>query len=87
MLPLLLQASLFYVAPLYHLAFTELSQLVVVDSSDLQWFSDPALLLGQFRGMKGGVLLGVGADLSPHYRIQVDLEKLLWVFFILFWLA
>ena len=60
-------ADLFYIAPLYHKAFTSLDRIIFIDSSDLEFFDDVLLLQEQFEKMDEE-LLGVGLDLSPHYR-------------------
>lgn len=61
-------ADMFYMAPLYHRAFTGLEELVVVDT-DLQFHCDVAELWGQVRRVEEqGALVGVARDLAPSYH-------------------
>jgi len=59
--------DLFYIAPMYHGAFSKLKKLIFLDSTDLEFFNDIQLLEDQFDNMENE-LIGVGLDLSPHYR-------------------
>ena len=59
--------DLFYIAPMYHGAFMKLKKLIFLDSTDLEFFNDILLLEDQFDSMENK-LIGVGLDLSPHYR-------------------
>ena len=75
-------ADLFYIGPLYHLAFTNLTRMAVIDryplhsvfdeqpnnSTDLEFFDDIGQLFNQFELMSSQAVLAVGRDLSPHYR-------------------
>lgn len=71
-------ADLFYISPLYHKAFTSLSKIIFLDSSDLHFYDDILLLQEQFNHMDRQVI-GVGLDLSPHYRNMVtDLAGNTW---------
>ena len=60
--------SLFYIAPVYHKAFTGLKQIIFLDSKDLEFRSDIGLLQQQFEKMSPSTLIGIGPDLTPHYR-------------------
>jgi hypothetical protein len=64
-------ADLFYISPLYHKAFILLDRMIFIDSSDLEFYQDILLLQKQFENMDNE-LLGVGLDLSPHYRNMVS---------------
>ena len=61
--------SLFYIAPIYHKAFTGLKRIIFLDSKDLEFRSDIGLLEQQFKKMSPTALIGIGPDLTPHYRI------------------
>ena len=61
--------SLFYIAPIYHKAFTGLKRIIFLDSKDLEFRSDIGLLEKQFNKMAPTALIGIGPDLTPHYRI------------------
>ena len=60
--------SLFYIAPVYHKAFTGLNQIIFLDSKNLEFRSDIGLLHRQFEKMSSSALIGIGPDLTPHYR-------------------
>lgn len=64
-------SDLFYMAPIYHQAFTKLDKLLVVDSTDLTIVSDIKELWGQFDRMGESSLMMMGRDLSPHYLAQL----------------
>jgi hypothetical protein len=55
---------LFYITPLFSLAFTSLDRIILLDTADLDFFSDILLLDDQFRNMIGEVI-GVGLDPPP----------------------
>ena len=59
--------DLFYIAPVYHRAFPGLDKIIFLDSKDLEFTSDIKLLHNQFNIM-GNALIGVGKELTPHYR-------------------
>ena len=59
--------DLFYIAPIYHRAFTGLDRIIFLDSKDLEFYSDIKLLETQFNFM-GNAIIGIGSDLTPHYR-------------------
>ena len=59
--------DLFYIAPVYHRAFTHLDRIIFLDSKDLQFTSDISLLQQQF-SLMGSALIGIGPDLTPHYH-------------------
>ena len=61
-------ADLFYIRPLISFAFTSLDR---IGPADLEFFSDILLLDDQFRNMTDEVI-GVGLDLSPHYRAMLE---------------
>jgi len=62
-------ADLFYMAPLYPLAFIHLKELLVIDATDLLFHCDVLEVYHQFEKMKDqGTLLGIGNDLSPNYH-------------------
>ena len=70
--------DLFFISPLYHKAFLSLTKLIFLDSSDLQFYDDILLLQDQFKKMDKEVM-GMGVDLSPHYRNMVtDLAGNTW---------
>eukprot|EP00090_Calanus_glacialis_P000937 TRINITY_DN10676_c0_g1_i1.p1 TRINITY_DN10676_c0_g1~~TRINITY_DN10676_c0_g1_i1.p1 ORF type:complete len:414 (+),score=84.46 TRINITY_DN10676_c0_g1_i1:41-1282(+) len=60
--------DLFYIAPIYHRAFTGLDRIIFLDSKDLEFFSDIKLLEDQFNLMDKAII-GIGFDLTPHYHI------------------
>jgi len=64
-------SDLFYMAPIYHQAFTKLSKLLVIDSTDLTIVSDIKDLWEQFEEMDETALMSMGRDLSPHYMAQL----------------
>jgi hypothetical protein len=59
--------DLFYIAPVYHRAFTGLDRIIFLDSKDLEFYSDIKLLEDQFNFMDEAII-GVGLELTPHYR-------------------
>ena len=63
--------SLFYIAPVYHKAFRGLKQIIFLDSKDLEFRSDIELLHQQFQKMSPSALIGIGPELTPHYRRQL----------------
>ena len=64
-------ADLFYMAPIYHLAFTSLTSLLVIDSTDLDFHQDISILHNQMQEVVGGKIIGIGLDLSPNYYVQL----------------
>ena len=64
-------ADLFYMAPIYHLAFTSLSSLIVIDSTDLDFHQDIATLHRQMMEVTKSKIIGIGLDLSPNYYVQL----------------
>ena len=40
-------AELFYMAPLYHLAFTNITNMVVIDATDLEFHDSLQILQGE----------------------------------------
>ena len=66
-------ADLFFMAPLYHLAFTGLDQLVVLDATDLQFHTPVLEVWQQMEAVsRQGAVVGIGRDLSPNYHYQLD---------------
>merc|ERR1719215_387312 len=61
----------FNIAPLYANAFTKMDKLIFVDCFDLVFQSDIKELQAQFRRM-GTAIIGMGRDLSPHYRYGLE---------------
>jgi len=63
-------AKFFLIAPLYHLAFTALRQILFIDSSDLEFLIDIGELYDQFTEFEEEkeAIMSVGLDLAPHYR-------------------
>ena len=53
------------------MAFTSLERIILLDTADLEFFSDILLLDDQFRNMTDEVI-GVGQDLSPQYRAMLE---------------
>ena len=49
-------------------AFTGLDRIIFLDSTDLEFFSDVTELESQFEGWSDKAVMGVGLDLSPHYK-------------------
>jgi len=66
--------DLFYVGPLYHQIFTNLEKLIFLDV-DLEFYRDVKLLYKQFAQFDSSQLIGVGLDLSPHYRTSLELYR------------
>ena len=62
--------DLFYIAPIYHRAFASLDRIIFLDSKDLEFRCDIALLDAQFEAMSETAVIGIGPDLTPHYRQQ-----------------
>ncbi|XP_023342823.1 xyloside xylosyltransferase 1 [Eurytemora carolleeae] len=63
----------FYIAPFYHLAFTSLTTLIFLDCFDLDFKADIGLLTDEVKKMeKTSAVIGIGLDLSPHYRIKME---------------
>lgn len=60
-------SDLFYVGPLYYKAFEKLDKLLFIDITDLEFFADITELQDQFPATSDK-LMGVGLDMSPHYR-------------------
>lgn len=60
-------SDLFYIGPLYHRAFVKLDRLIFIDTTDIHFFEDIKVLDDQFDKI-GDEIMGVGLDLSPHYR-------------------
>ena len=60
-------SDLFYVGPLYYKAFEKLDKLLFIDITDLEFFADISELQDHFSATSD-CLLGVGLDMSPHYR-------------------
>ena len=58
--------DLFYIAPIYHKAFTNIDKIIFLDSKDLEFVSDIKLLHDQFKLMDKA-MIGIGPDLTPHY--------------------
>ena len=44
-------SELFYIGPIYHLAFTKLDKMIMLDATDLDVVSDLKVLLCHFRGL------------------------------------
>ena len=64
-------ADLFYITPLFHLAFSSFDKIILLDSTDLEFYCNINLLAKQFDNMVAEVI-GVGLDLSPHYRQMLE---------------
>ena len=66
-------ADLFYMAPVYHQAFTAtgLEKMIMIDSTDLEFHQDISVLDNQFHQLTDGQLLAIGLDLSPNYYHQL----------------
>ena len=60
-------SDLFYIGPLYHRAFAKLDKMIFIDATDLHFYDDIKLLNELFKNIKDQIM-GVGLDLSPHYR-------------------
>ena len=65
-------ADLFYVAPLYHLAFLGMDKIIFIDSSDLIFATDVKDLQELFENIGDEAVMSIGLDLSPHYRINLN---------------
>jgi len=62
----------FYIAPLYHLAFTSLKKMIVLDCHDLEFHDDISKLAAEFTKMDDTeAVMGIGLDLSLHYRVML----------------
>jgi len=66
--------DLFYVGPLYHQIFANLDKLIFLDV-DLEFYRDVKLLYKQFSQFDDQQLIGVGLDLSPHYKTSLELYR------------
>ena len=60
-------SDLFYIGPLYYKAFEKLDRLLFIDITDLDFFSDITELYDHFENTEEAIM-GVGLDMSPHYR-------------------
>ena len=60
--------DLFYIAPIYHKAFSSLDRIIFIDSKDLEFRSDIKLLEKQFDQMPSEAVIGIAPDLTPHYH-------------------
>ena len=70
-------ADLFYMAPVYHQAFTGLEKIIMIDSTDLEFHQDISVLDNQFHQLTDVQLMAIGLDLSPNYYHQLaDYRKL-----------
>ena len=70
-------ADLFYMAPVYHQAFTGLDKMIMIDSTDLEFHQDISVLDHQFHQLTDGQFMAIGLDLSPNYYHQLaDYRKL-----------
>jgi len=63
--------DLFYIAPIYHKAFSKLNKIIFLDSKDLEWRCDIFLLYQQFDYMGPEKLIAIAPDLTPHYRSEL----------------
>lgn len=63
--------KLFYLGPLYHWIFPNLKKLIFMDV-DLSVQTSLKLLHSQFSQFSWDNVLGVGHDLSPHYRQNLE---------------
>ena len=61
-------AQLFYIAPIYHLAFTHLNEMIVIDATDLEFHDSVQVLQDQMKEVSGTKLMAMGRDLSPIYH-------------------
>ena len=60
-------ADLFYIAPLYFKAFSDLDKMIFLDVTDLDFFDGIKHLYKQFDNMDQE-WMGVGVETTPHYR-------------------
>ena len=65
-------SDLFYIAPLYHLAFLAMDRIIFLDSTDLLFMSDVKDLDDLYRDMDSDAVMMIGLDLSPHYRVNLE---------------
>ena len=65
-------SDLFYIAPLYHLAFLAMDRIIFLDSTDLLFMSDIKDLELEFDNFDTKAVMMIGHDLSPHYRINLE---------------
>ena len=63
--------KLFYVGPMYHWIFPNLNKLIFMDV-DLDIHTDIKVLFEQFSEFNSSNIIGVGYDLSPHYRLNLE---------------
>lgn len=73
-------SPLFYIGPVYHLAFTRLHKMVMLDSTDLGVVSDLKDLWEEFSKLEADetAVLAVGVDLAPHYYHQLEEYRAEW---------
>jgi len=73
-------SDLFYIGPIYHLAFTKLEKMIMLDSTDLGVVSDLKDLWSEFSELERSKdsLLAVGLDLAPHYFNQLNEYRRKW---------
>ena len=67
--------DLFYIAPIYHKAFASLDRIIFLDSKDLEFRCDIKLLDDQFDAMSETAVIGIGPDLTPHYRQETKVFR------------
>ena len=65
-------ADLFYIAPLYGLAFPRLDRLAVLDSTDLTLRCDLAELAEYYTNLQAGAVIAAGRDLR---RQNLDIDR------------
>ena len=70
-------ADLFYIAPIYHLAFPALDSIIVIDITDLDFHDSVELLQEELRQVRGGRLIGLGLDMAPSYYLQLGRYRFL----------
>jgi len=61
--------NFYFIAPLYHQAFTSMSRAVFLDASDLEFASDIKELYNEFEALDRPTpaAISIGLDLAPHY--------------------
>ena len=59
-------------APTYHLSFTALDTLIMLDATDLEFHNSVEMLQDQFQYVTHGKLIGLANDLSSNYFLQLS---------------
>ena len=68
-------SEFYYIGPLYHLAFKNISKIIFLDASDLLFLTDIKILHQNFNKFSEENVIGLGPDLSPNYQENLKVYK------------